>query len=158
MSNKLVIIVIGILLIFVVVIGAGLFMMWNRVSALDHIVNAPSDTASEGPGKEGTEQNVIGPLYSLDTFIVNLSDPTGNRFLRATMDLELQSEALTQEMEKRLPQIRDMILMTLPSRRFQDIQSSEGKIALRNELTAKLNSLLKKNAITNIYFTEFVVQ
>jgi flagellar FliL protein len=74
------------------------------------------------------------------------------------MDLELQSETLNEEMEKRLPQIRNMILMTLPSRRFQDIQSTEGKIALRNELMEKLNSLLKRNAIINIYFTEFVVQ
>jgi flagellar FliL protein len=158
MSNKLMIIVMGILLIFVVVIGAGFFMMWNKVSALDHIVNPPPDTASGEQGKEGTQQDVIGPLYSLDTFIVNLSDPTGSRFLRATMDLELQNETLNQEMEKRLPQIRDMILMTLPSRRFQEIQSTEGKVALRNELTEKLNSLLKKKAITNIYFTEFVVQ
>ena len=158
MSNKLMTIVMGILLIFVVVIGAGFFMIWNKVSALDHIVNPPPETASEGSGKEGTQQNVIGPLYSLDTVIVNLSDPTGSRFLRATMDLELQSETLNEEMEKRLPQIRDMILMTLPSRRFQDIQSTEGKIALRNELMEKLNSLLKRNAIINIYFTEFVVQ
>jgi flagellar FliL protein len=158
MSNKLMIIIMGVFLIFVVVIGAGLFMMWNKVSALDHIVNPPVDTASKGAGEAAAEENLIGPLYSLDTFIVNLSDPTGNRFLRATMDLELESEALTQEMEKRLPQIRDMILMTLPSRRFQDIQSSDGKMVLRNELTEKLNKLLKKKAITNIYFKEFVVQ
>lgn len=158
MSNKLMIIFLGVFLIFVVVIGAGLFMMWNKVSALDHIVNPPADMASEGAGEEAVQENLIGPLFSLDTFIVNLADPSGNRFLRATMDLELESENLTQEMEKRLPQIRDMILVMLPSRRFQDIQSSEGKIALRNELTEKLNKLLKKKAITNIYFTEFVVQ
>jgi flagellar FliL protein len=158
MSNKLMIIIMGVFLIFVVVIGAGLFMIWNKVSALDHVVNAPVGGASEQSGEGSTEEHAIGPLYSLDTFIVNLADPTGNRFLRATMDLELTSEALTQEMQKRLPQIRDMILMTLPSRRFQDIQSSEGKIALRDELTEKLNQLLKKKAVTNIYFTEFVVQ
>jgi flagellar FliL protein len=158
MSNKLMIIIMTVFLIFVVVIGAGFFMIWNKVSALDHIVNPPADTASERAAEKGAQEHPIGPLYSLDTFIVNLSDPTGNRFLRATMDLELTSEMLSQEMQKRLPQIRDMILTMLPSRRFEDIQSSEGKIALRNELTEKLNGLLKKKAITNIYFTEFVIQ
>ena len=152
------IIFMAVFLIFMVVIGAGFFMIWNKVSALDHMVNPPANTASDRAGEERAPRHPIGPLYSLDTFIVNLSDPTGNRFLRATMDLELTSEALAQEMQKRLPQIRDMILMTLPSRRFQDIQSSEGKIALRNELTEKLNGLLEKKAIANIYFTEFVIQ
>ncbi len=74
------------------------------------------------------------------------------------MELELDNDDLTKEMEKRLPQIRDCILMILPTRTYQDIQTVEGKIALRSEIVAKLNALLKKEAITNIYFTEFVTQ
>jgi flagellar FliL protein len=48
--------------------------------------------------------------------------------------------------------------MILPSKRFDDISSVEGKIALRDEILEKLNSLLKQGKITNIYFKEFVVQ
>jgi flagellar FliL protein len=74
------------------------------------------------------------------------------------MNLELENDDLIEEMEKRLPQIRDAILMILPTRTYQDIRSAEGKAALRTEILAKMNSLLKKEAITNIYFTEFVIQ
>ena len=48
--------------------------------------------------------------------------------------------------------------MILPSKQFDDIASMEGKIALRDEIMAKLNSLFAKNVVTNIFFTEFVVQ
>jgi len=158
MSNKLVIIMMGLLVLLLVAIGGGLFMMWSKVSALDQVVNPPRQEESQEAIKEESEEPKIGPVFPLDSFIANLADPGGNRFLRATMELELENDDLTKEMEKRLPQIRDCILLILPTRTYQDIQTVEGKIALRTEIIAKLNVLLKKEAITNIYFTEFVTQ
>ena len=158
MSNKLMIIMMGLLVLLMVAIGGGLFMMWSRVSALDQAVNPPKQDESQEAIKEETEEPKIRPVFPLDSFIANLADPGGNRFLRATMKLELENDEFTKEMEKRLPQIRDCILMILPTRAYQDIQTVEGKIALRTEIIAKLNALLKKEAISNIYFTEFVTQ
>jgi flagellar basal body-associated protein FliL len=48
--------------------------------------------------------------------------------------------------------------MLLPSKRFADIASTEGKTALRDEMIGKLNGLFPENVITNIFFSEFVVQ
>ncbi len=100
----------------------------------------------------------MGPIYSLDTFIVNLADDGRSRYLRVTMDLELVSASEESTLDDRLPQVRDSILMILPSKRFEDIASMEGKTALRNEIITKLNGMLNKNVVSNIFFTEFVVQ
>lgn len=140
-------------------------MMWSKLSALEETVK-PEESTADGDvtdtDGQATQQDAIGPLYSLDTFIVNLTDAdnTCNRFLRTTMDLELKGEGpdLTQTMDTRLPQIRDSILMTLPSKSVKDLQSTEGKFALRNDLIGQLNALLKEELITNIYFKEFVIQ
>ena len=158
MSNKLMIIMMGVFILIMAAIGGGLFMMWTKVSSLDQVVNPPSEEESEEAGEEAEQQIKIGPTFPLDTFIVNLADQGGNRFLRATMNLELENEDLMGEMEKRLPQIRDVILVILPTRTYQDIRSVEGKTALRAEILAKLNGVLKREVITNIYFTEFVIQ
>jgi len=158
MSKKFMIIMMGLLVLLLAAVGGGLFMMWSRVSALDQVVNPPVQEESQAAVNEENEEPKIGPVIPLDSFIANLADPGGNRFLRATMELELANDDLTKEMEKRLPQIRDCILMILPTRRYQDIQTVEGKTALRTEIIAKLNTLLKKEAIINIYFTEFVTQ
>jgi flagellar basal body-associated protein FliL len=48
--------------------------------------------------------------------------------------------------------------MILPSKRFEEIASVEGKTALRDEIMDKLNSLFPRIVISNIFFTEFVVQ
>jgi flagellar FliL protein len=48
--------------------------------------------------------------------------------------------------------------MILPTKRFGDIISTEGKSALRDELLGALNGLLAAGKISRIYFKEFVIQ
>lgn len=155
MSNKILIVLMGALIVFMLGMGGGLFMMWNKLSELS--VQSAAN-AGINPGQEGNSEHPLGPIFSLETFIVNLADKGGNRYLRVTMDLELTNPEVAAEISKRLPQIRDSILMTLPSKRFDDISSVDGKVALRDEILEKLNSILTLGKITNIYFKEFVVQ
>ncbi|UCD77832.1 MAG: flagellar basal body-associated FliL family protein [Desulfobacterales bacterium] len=155
MSNKILIVLIGVLMVFMLGMGGGLFMMWTKLSELS--VQSAAN-AGVNPDQANSIEQPLGPIYSLTTFIVNLADKGGNRYLRVTMDFELGNPELETELNKRLPQVRDSILMILPSKRFDDISSVEGKIALRDEILEKLNSLLTQGKITNIYFKEFVVQ
>ena len=103
-------------------------------------------------------QQSLGIIFPMDTFIVNLADEGGKRYLRITMDLELTEGTVVDDLKKRLPQMRDSILMVLPSKHFEEIRTVEGKIKLRNEIIAKLNGLFSQQSISNIYFTEFVIQ
>jgi flagellar FliL protein len=153
MSNKLMFLVVAVLMVLTIGLTAGFFMMWNKLSDL----NIQANTAGI-PQNGNAQASALGPLYSLDTFIVNLADGGRSRYLRVTMDLELVQSDYAAELAERLPQVRDSILMILPSKQFDDIASMEGKIALRDEIMAKLNSLFAKNVVTNIFFTEFVVQ
>ena len=153
MSNKLMFMVVAVVLVLMIGLAGGFFMMWNKMSALSAQANAAAN-----PEAEQTQTPALGPLFSLDTFIVNLADAGRNRYLRVTMDLELADTTDSAQLTERLPQVRDSILMILPSKQFDDIASMEGKIALRDEIIAKLNSLFAKNVVTNIFFTEFVVQ
>ena len=91
MSNKIVFLLIGVLLVLMLGLGGGLFMMWNKLSDL----NAQSmANAANNPDMEENIEHPLGPIFSLDTFIVNLADKGGNRYLRVTMDLELGNPEL----------------------------------------------------------------
>jgi flagellar FliL protein len=153
MSNKLIFLIVAVLLVITIGLAGGFFMMWSKLSSLSAQANAAA--ASEA---EQTQAAALGTLFKLDTFIVNLADAERNRYLRVTMELELPDSSNTGKLEERLPQIRDSVLMILPTRRFADITSMEGKTALRDEIIAKLNELFAGNIISNIFFTEFVVQ
>ncbi len=153
MSKKNIIIIAGVSLIVLAVIGGGFFMLWQKLSALGNLKSGESAKASEKSDMGG-----IGPIFPLDSFIVNLSDQGGKRYLRITMGLEIADPKYAEELTKRLPQIRDSILMALPSRKVEELQTGEGKNALRADIISKLNELLGKEIVKKIYFTEFVIQ
>ena len=155
MSNKILVLLIGVMMMLMLGLGGGLFMMWNQLSALN--AQSVADAGEQTDEVVSLEQP-LGPIFSLDTFIVNLADKGGTRYLRVTMDLELGNSDLEDELYKRLPQVRDSLLMILPNKRFEDISTVQGKTALRDEMLEALNGYLGQGKITNIYFKEFVVQ
>jgi len=156
MSNKVLIIVLGVFLLMMGTMGAGFFVLWSKMSTMAHAQDAGH--GEKGAGKAKEEEPAIGHLRKLDTMIVNLADQGGKRYLRTTMELELSAPEVDAEVEKRLPQLRDSILMILPTKQYAEISTTEGKTALRDELIAKLNTYLKTGTVKTIYFTEFVVQ
>jgi flagellar FliL protein len=153
MSNKLIFLLVAVLLVLTIGLAAGFLMMWNKLSVLNTQGNLAANQ-----GWQQAQAAAPGPLFSLETFIVNLSDQDRSRYLRVTMDLEMAESADANKINERLSQVRDSILMILPSKQFGEIASMEGKIALRDEIIARLNGLFNKKVVTNIFFTEFVVQ
>jgi flagellar FliL protein len=153
MSKKNIIVFSAIGIIVLAVIGGGFFMLWQKLSALD------SHKAAE-PAKapEKSDQGSMGPVFALDSFIVNLLDQGGKRYLRVSISFELGDPKFSDELTKRLPQVRDCILMILPARKVDELQTTEGKNSLRTEIVTKLNELLGKEIVKKVYFTEFVIQ
>ena len=101
---------------------------------------------------------ILGAIFSLDAFIVNVGDGDRDRYLKLKADLELTNDIVADEIEQRLPQIRDLIISLLGSKSFDDVRSIEGKDRLREEMLRRINALLVTGKARSIFFTEFVVQ
>lgn len=114
----------------------------------------------QGPSAKSNHKNSkmeMGPIYEME-FIVNLNEPLGKRYLKTKVGLELENEEVKAEVERRLPQFRDVVLTILSSKTFSEISDLSGKYQLRSEILAMLNSSLSSGKIRNVYFTEFIVQ
>ncbi len=157
MSTKMLVIILGVAVLMIGMMGGGFFLMWTKMNTTLAQVQMQN---ADGNATEETveEESPILPTLKMDTLIVNLADQGGKRYLRITMELELSTPEVLEEINLRMPQLRDTILMVLPSKQYSDISGTEGKITLRDELIAKMNAILKKGTVTTIYFTEFVVQ
>jgi flagellar FliL protein len=153
MNKKVLAAMAAVMLVFMALVGGGFYMMWMKIAAL-----APPEEVVEEEIEEEPEMTTVGEMLPLDTFVVNLADVNGKRYLRATMQLELAPEETAETFEQRLPQIRDVILTLLPTKTFEDIRTVEGKTALREEIMQRVNILLNVEGVVNIYFTEFVIQ
>ena len=155
MSKKLLFIVIGgVLVVLVAGMGTGFYLLLNKISSLHPV---PKTMNKEGAGSE-KDAAAMGPKYPLETLIANLSDPGGNRYLRVTMEFELSTPGLEEELKLRNSQIKDSLLMTISTMGLREINTVEGKNGLRTRIMERLNGFLKGGAITSVFFTEFVIQ
>ena len=68
------------------------------------------------------------------------------------------SAEFLQELEVKMPLINDAIITLLSSKTFEDVYTSEGKDALRDEIMATVNEKLPEYHVIYVYFTEFVMQ
>ena len=132
-------------IVVLLVLGGGGFVSWKTFL----------NPAQEDDKKVRVE---LGPTFPLEVFIVNLAGTSGERYLKVNLELELKESSLATELEKRSPQIRDTILLLLSGKTFEDVATFKGKTRIRNEITARLNTLLEPGSIKKVYFTEFVVQ
>ncbi|MCD8492050.1 MAG: flagellar basal body-associated FliL family protein [Geovibrio sp.] len=137
--------------------GAAYFLFLKPKPAQTGAQPAASAAQSEAP--QGEKITQIGELYPMESFVVNLADPGGSRYLRVTLQLELTAvKGLKDEIDKRVPQIRDVIITILSSKRYEEINSAQGKMIMKQQIMRRINSLLAAGQIANVYVTEFVIQ
>ena len=109
--------------------------------------------------KAGAEKvSSPGVMFDVEPFIVNLADAQEVRYLKITVKLELETQEAATELTSRTPQLRDSILVLLTSKDSMSIRTTQGKFQLRDEITQRVNSLMRKPAVRTAYFTDFVVQ
>ncbi|MCX8092808.1 MAG: flagellar basal body-associated FliL family protein [Candidatus Goldbacteria bacterium] len=107
------------------------------------------------------EKPELGPIQSLGEFVVNLADPTETHYLRANVVLELDygsSLKLAEEVDKRMPQIKDIVIATLGSKTSIQLADAENREALKQELKDKINAILNRGQLARVYFTSFAIQ
>ena len=155
-GNKILLIVIVVLLLLLLVIGG--LVAYFLLSGNDEEQPPQQEPKKVEKKHKASEMTEIGPIYPLDPFIVNLVSSNANRYLKCKIDLELDSPELQQEVDKKLPAIRDLIIQILSSKTVEEIQTAKGKQKLKEEIKRKINEILTTGEIKNVYFTEFVIQ
>lgn len=98
-----------------------------------------------------------GKVLPLPEFVVNLSDPSGKRYLKLGMEVEVNSD-VAQALKANSAKIRDAVIILLAGKSFADVSSAEGKVLLKAEVASRLNQILGGAYVVRVYFTEFVVQ
>ncbi|RAX56675.1 flagellar basal body protein FliL [Helicobacter monodelphidis] len=164
-GNKMIIIivaaVVALLLIIAVVVGIILMSGGGEEPQAQPTAQANAGGGGGNPAanmRSGTSYLSLGPIYGLDQLIVNLSSQSGRRYLKTTINLELSSEKLMPELDTKRPAIRDTLISVLSSKTIEEISTAKGKDKLKDELVERINESLVDGKISNLFFTEFVIQ
>jgi len=157
-SSKLLLIVIIVLLLVLLIVGGLVAYFLLSGGDDEQQPDQPKEKQKIEKKKKVSDLTEIGPIYPLDQFIVNLVSNNSSRYLKCKIDLELDAPELQQEVDKKLPAVRDLIIRILSSKTVEEIQTAKGKEKLKEEIKRKINEILTTGEIRHVYFTEFVIQ
>ncbi len=152
-KKKLIIIIAGAVILLLLLGGAAFFFLKPAPEVVEEV-----DPGLDVPVPEITQSEDIGPMVEIAEFIVNIISEEGRHYVKASLTLELDKEDVVEETNKRMPQIRDAILLLVGNKTFEELHDLQGKKQLKAELVSKINSFLQGGRVKAIYFTDFVVQ
>ncbi len=106
------------------------------------------------------KETVLATL-NLEPFLVNLADKESVRFVKVTFRLGINEKNMEEEIGKDnvfLAASRDSIISLLTSKTSEEILSPQGKDKLRQEVQTRVNSVIPKGKVLEVYIVDFVVQ
>ncbi len=147
-------------------LGGGGFFAYKKFFAGKKA--APStEKEAKSSGKEGKKgekkeaektPKLQAKLVSLPTILVNLADPLGKRYLKISIEIEVKGKDPGKLVEKDMPMIKDALIMLLSSKTYDDLSTLEKKYKLKLEIAQRLNQIFGKPLVTNVFFTQFLIQ
>jgi len=155
-KTGLILILLGVNILLMLGMGA-YFVFFNKPAP------APAaDPAAASPTAEGQPappaQVKTGPMVELEPFLVNLDEPGASRYLKAMIQLELSDPKAADEVKQRLVPLKDMIITYLSSLNYSQTQGVVNKEIIRTSLVKQINKVMTTGQVTNLYFTDFVIQ
>ena len=158
-KNNIVLIALAVINMLVVA-GVGFMLYQGRKKEaaepkIEQVIKGEKE-AQDQEKESGDEKKFVGQVIPLEKFIVNLAGSKGRKVASVSMELEVRGTAVQEEIDKRKAQLRDIIIIILSSKTYEEVSTREGKDNIRNEIKDTINSFLVKGKISNVFFTEFI--
>src|SRR5262245_3220459 len=131
------------ILALLVVFGGGAAAWWML---------GGSTTEAAGAAEPGLETRGV---FAFEPFLVNLADEGGQRFLKATISLVVES---AEEARHIVAHVRSAIIEVLTLQKATALVTPEGKSALKQAIKERTSSLVPGKKVLDVLFSEFVVQ
>lgn len=117
--------------------------------------SAHGGEASDAHGS-GAAKKIMAPLSG--KILVNVAGTAGTRYLVVNMTLVGKNADLKARVDENDPELRDVASSILSGKTISDLEKPGMRNIIRAELISAFNDILGKEAVKEIYLTEFAVQ
>ncbi|WP_300449059.1 flagellar basal body-associated protein FliL [uncultured Helicobacter sp.] len=179
-SKAILFVVAGIIVVLLLLIGIVLVFALSggheeeASQEAPQVQTQPQSTTAQQPTKivvgstiavRSTDKFAPGLIYPAEgpvPFTVNLMTQTGKRYLKASMQFELDKDemkanATRAELDKKMPMLKDTIIEILSSKSIEDIATTKGKNRVKDEIVKRINEFLIDGQVYDVFFVDFVV-
>lgn len=142
----------------VATLAGGGFLVYQGTLAYEPPVLREPAAFAQLLEERALDEGIVTPLlYTMPPFTVNLNG-TPRRLIRVEMTFEMLDKAGFEEIVRTNPAVRDSVVRILNGKSFDEIETIQGKLFLKDQIAVALNQSLKEGVVKNIFFNEFLVQ
>lgn len=150
-GGKFLYLFLGVAFLLVLLIGGALAAF--KLGLLSNLLGAGLQAQNQ---KEAFKEPEF--MYEVPEIVVNFNGLDRRRFLSVKFYLGFDEPKLQQELDKRMPEIRDAVNKILWVKDADDLSTPEGKEALREEIFETINSMLYSGELRGVYFWHLMIQ
>ncbi len=141
MKNKLVMIMM-ILLVAIALAGAVALVFVLKYTNVD-------------PGSEPPIEQVLDVSVDIPEVTTNLAN---DGFVRISFKIQTDSKKAKKELEQRMFQVNNIIILELSDKTAETIKGKEGHRQFEEELKGKINEIMQEGKVEQVYITQFILQ
>lgn len=166
-SKLITILLIAIIVLLLVAGGAFYFLVFSKQNKGNSANTATANTNTVQQTSSGmvTTVDVDEQTYSFEDITTNLADTDSAKFIKADVALgydpntnkKLQSE-LEDKTSIKTPILRSEIVGVLRSKKAADFSDQKKLEQIETEILNKVNTHLKNGRVSNVYFSNLVIQ
>lgn len=138
------------------VLGLGTY--WVYISTLGYESPEITEASLRKVASLPEHLNEAPLVYTMDKFIVNLAGQP-KRTIRIQINLDMisaESYERIMDTENRA-RARDSIVRLLNDKTFDELETIQGKLFLKDKIVQEVNRVLKVGLVKDVYFTDFVM-
>jgi flagellar protein FliL len=105
-----------------------------------------------------TVENQKAPVVFKNTVVNLYSRESRLRFLDVEINVEVYQDGMQTQVQNIKPILFDTLIDIAGNTKPEDLNSVTGKILLESRLKTKVNELINKKLIKQIYFSKFIIQ
>lgn len=139
------------------VVGGGAFLVYQSTLGYHSPVEREPAAFEELKKERKDGELAESVMFTMPPFTVNLSG-TPRRLIRVEMTFEMLDKEGFEEIVRNSPAARDSIVRILNRKTFDDVETIQGKLFLKDQIAVALNQSLKNGVVKDIYFSQFLVQ
>jgi flagellar protein FliL len=114
--------------------GAWFYISAKNAAALAATEDGEGPQPAEAVSKHGKDKEKKPVFTTLETFTVNLNDPSGARLAQIGIAFEVEDVNVDTLIKDHLPAVRNDILLLLSSKKIDELLNVEGKQALARKI------------------------
>ncbi len=127
-------------IVFALIIGGIIFFVMNGKSKESNSGDKPKEVFE----------------YSLEELYTNIKD--SNSILKTSISIEYTDKKLLEVFDKNKSKITNDILEFFRSKTLEELSGKDGQQSARNSILVIVKKTINSDAVSNIYFTEFIIQ